>query len=66
MLKNVFIFQGSNVVKGIRGSAFNGVFQQSSNKVQIPVEDKTLYSINNVIFKPALYFLFHKCDTQHG
>jgi len=42
----------------MRGSAFISVFQKSSIKVQIPVEDKTLYSIHNVIFKPALNFCF--------
>jgi len=57
-LKVVFIFQGSNLVKGMRGSAFISVFQKSSIKVQIPVEDKTLYSIHNVIFKPALNLCF--------
>jgi hypothetical protein len=40
------------------GSAFISVFQQSSIKVQIPVEDKTLYSLHNVILKPALNFCF--------
>lgn len=42
----------------MRGSAIISVFQESSNKVQIPVEDKTLYSTYNVIFKPALNFCF--------
>jgi hypothetical protein len=40
------------------GSAFISVFQESSIKVQIPVENKTLYSIHNVIFKSALNFCF--------
>lgn len=57
-LKTVFIFQGSNLVQGLRGSAFISVFQESSIKVQIRVEDKTLYSIHDVIFKPALNFCF--------
>jgi len=46
------------LLKGMRGSAFISVFQESSIKVQIPVEDKTLYSIYNVLFKPALNFCF--------